>query len=179
MGQFKEKVTEHFFLYIFNTKKETESTKAFKDRYESIFKINYNEAFKILQDKIWVILFNKLAKMDKAEDLKKYIDTIAKLDTGKMKKDPYSLIFFTLKGIQSEKTFREYYEPILRFNSKEAVKYLEKDLWQILYDLSRQAKDKDDMLKQLSPLVSLDINRALEMIKNVNPEKHEMLMMMK
>jgi len=56
---------------------------------------------------------------------------------------------------------------------------MEKDLWQTLYDLSREAKDRDDLITHLSPLISLDINRSLEMIKSVNPEKHELLMMMK
>ncbi|WP_455140949.1 hypothetical protein [Candidatus Hodarchaeum mangrovi] len=179
MGQFKEKVAEHFYLYIFTSKKEIENPKGFKDRYEPIFKIKENEALKLLLDKIWTKLYNNLIKFDDPDHLKKHIELIAKFDVDKIKKDPFSFIFFTLKGIQSEKTFREYYEPIIRFNSKEIVKYMEKDLWQILYDLSRQAKDRDDMIKHLSPLINLDINRALEMIKSVNPEKHELLLMMK
>jgi len=179
MGQFKEKVTEHFYLYIFTSIKEIENSKAFKDRYESIFKIKENEALKLLLNKIWIKLFNKIIKFDNPDDLKKHIDPIARLDVDKIKKDPYSFIFFTLKGIQSEKTFREYYESIIRFNTKEIVKYMEKDLWQTLYDLSREAKDRDDLITHLSPLISLDINRSLEMIKSVNPEKHELLMMMK
>jgi hypothetical protein len=179
MGKFDEKVREHFWMLISSSMGDIGDEEAFKERYSPVFKINTKEAFKLVEDHVWTILYSVTRKTKDPTELRTKLEPVAQFDKGKVKEHIWNILIFSLGENREKDAFREQFEPVLKINSKEAYKLVEDRVWKIFYSVASKIKDPTELRNKLEQVVQIDVKPAAEMIKEVNPEKHKLLLIYK
>lgn len=151
----------------------------FKERYSPVFKINTKEAFNLVEDHVWTILHSIVRKTKDPNELRTKLDPVVQFDKGKVKEHIWSILVFSFGENRDKAVFREYFEPVFKINSKEAYKLVEDRLWTIFYSVAHKIKDPSELRNKLEPVIQIDVKPAAEMIKEVNPEKHKLLLIYK
>ncbi len=179
MGKYKEKVREHFWLFVCRTMGNIKDEHSFKKNFEPVFKINTKEAFTLIEDHVWTIIYSSISEARNPVDLKRELEAVLQFDIGKTKEHLWKILLFSVSKSRGEETFRELFEPILRINSKEAYKLGKDRVWSILFSIARKLKEPKELSEKLHPLVEIEVKPAAQMIKEDNPEKYKMLLIYK
>ncbi|MHA1236414.1 MAG: hypothetical protein ACTSQ9_01995 [Candidatus Hodarchaeales archaeon] len=179
MGEYEEKITKHFWMSVCSSINETSDVKAYKEKFEPVFKIKTDKAILLVEDRLWSVLFSLTRKITDPDVLHKQLGSIVKIDTGKVRENIWKLLILSMSGSCDENTFREHFEPIFKIDIKKAILLVEDHLWAALYSLTKKIQDPDELSRQFKPLAQLNINRAAETIKEDNPEKHKFLQIYK
>jgi len=179
MGEYEEKITKHFWILICSSVDNISDVKAYREKFEPLFKIKTDNAIKLVENRLWSVIYSLTRKTHDPDVLNKQLGTIIKIDTGKVKENIWKMIILSVSESCDETTFREHFEPIFKIDSKKAIVLVEDHLWAALYSLTKKIQDPDELSKKVDPLAQLDINLAAEMIKEDNPEKHKFLQIYK
>ena len=179
MGEYQEKITKHFWMLFCSSINEISDVKAYKEKFEPVFKIKTDKAIVLVEDRLWSVLYSLTRKITDPDVLNKKLGSIIKIDTGKVRDDIWKLLILSVSGSCDENTFREHFEPIFKINTKKAISLVEDHLWTALYSLTKKIQDPEELSKRFETLAQLDINRAAEVIKQINPEKYKFLQIYK
>jgi hypothetical protein len=179
MGEYKEKVRKHFWMLIASSMDEIGSEEAFREKLEPVFKIRSDNAIKLVEDRLWTVLYSLTRRIKDPDELHKDLGSVVQIDSGKVKSNIWKLIILAVGENCDQKSFREHFEPIFKINTKKAVELVDDHLWAAFYSFTRKTKDPDELNKRFQPLVQIDVNRAAEAIKQINPEKYKFLQIYK
>ena len=179
MGQFEDKIKEHFWMLVCSSIGDIGDEEAFKGKYEQVFKINSKEAYKIAEDHVWTVLHSIISKTKDPNELRNKLEPVLQIDTKKTKDHIWEILTFTFGDNRNQEVFRTKFEPILKINSKEALKLVEDKVWTIIYSITRKINDPLELSRKLEQVVQIDVKPAAEMIKENNPEKYELLLIYK
>ncbi len=160
-------------------KSEISDKEAFRDKLEPVFKIKSKEAIKLLEKPLWSKLYSLTREIKNPDELRKQLEQIAKIDTGRVREHIWKILIFSMSDTCDEETFRENFEPLFKIDSEKAVSLVEDHLWTILYSLSKKIQDPEELSKKFEQILQIDVNRAAEAIKEVDPEKHKFLQLYK
>jgi hypothetical protein len=175
MGEYREKIEKNFWMMLCSSKIEIAGQEEYRRKFEPVFKIKADGAVKLIVTPLWSRLFSWTRSTSDPKELRKKFETVSKIDTGKVKEHIWKILLFSVSDKFNESTFREYFEPIINIDSKKAVKLFEDDLWTKLYALSKKTQDPKELSKQFEPIAQIDVKRAAEAIKEVDPEKYKFL----
>ncbi len=186
MGQFKEKIKEHFWMLVSSSVSDVggegdriQDENAFKDKFQSAFIVNAKEAMNLVDNHIWKIIYSDVCQSQDPNELMKKLNVIFQVDVGKLKEHIWNILLFSVSKTRDEKTFRQIFEPIFKINPKEAIKLVEDHLWKIVYSEVCQIQDSNELRKKLDPIIDIDTKNAAEIIKRDRPEKYELLLVYK
>jgi hypothetical protein len=179
LGEYKEKIKKHFWMLVSSTIDEIRSVKAYREKFEPVFKIKSNKVIKLVEDPLWSKVYSLTRNNKDPDVLRKNLGPIVQIDIGKARDHIWHLLIFSVSDPCDERTFREHFEPIFRFNAKKAIKLVEDHLWSTLYSLTKETQDPEELNKLFEPLLKIDVKKAAEAIKEVNPEKYKFLQIFK
>ena len=179
MGEYKTKVRKHFWMLICSSIDEISSEEAFREKLEPVFKIRSDKAIKLVEDRLWTVLFSLTRQIKDPIELHKELGSVVQIDSGKVKDNIWKLIILAVGENCDQKSFREHFEPLFKINNQKAVELVDDHLWRAFYSLTKKTKDPDELNQRFEKFVQIDINRAAEAIKKINPEKHKFLQIYK
>ncbi len=179
MGDYKEKIQKHFWMLVCSSISKMDDKETYREKYEPVFKIKSKEAFKLVEDPFWSTLYSLTRDIQDPNELRKQLEPVVQIDVGKVREHIWKLLIFSAGETCNKNTFRENFEPIFKINSNEAVNLVADHLWTALYSLTRKIQEPKELMKELEPIVQIDVKRAAETIKEDNPEKYEFLQIYK
>lgn len=179
MGEYQEKIEKQLWIMLCSSRLEIDNKQAYRKTLEPIFKIKSKEAVKLVETPLWSKLFSITRDVRDPNELRKQLETLAKIDPGQAIEHFWKIMKVTVTETCDERSFRKYFEPIFKINSKKAVILFEDHLWTSLYAMTKKIQDPKELSKKFEPLVQIDVNRAAEMIKDVDPEKYQFLQLYK
>ena len=179
MGEYQEKITKHFWMLVCSSIDEISDVKAYREKFEPVFKIKTDKAIELVEDRLWSVLYSLTKKIQDPDALNKQLGSIIKIDTGKVKDNFWNLLILVVGGSCDEDTFRENFEPIFKIDTKKAIELVDNHVWSAFYTLTKRTQDPEELNKKFAPLTQLDTNRAAEAIKQIDPEKYKFLQIYK
>ncbi len=175
MGEYQEKVEKQLWIMLCSSKIDVGTKEAYRRRLEPIFKIKSKNAVKLIAAPLWAKLYSITREIRNPKELRAQFGALTNIDTGQVKEHIWKIMLLSVTDTCNERTFREYYEPLFKINSKKAVIVFADHLWTAFYSKTKKIQDPKELGEQFKPFVQIDVKRAAEAIKEVDPEKYQFL----
>ena len=82
----------------------------------------------------------------------------------KITKHFWMLVCSSIDEISDVKAYKEYFEPVFKIKTENAIKLVENRLWSALYSLTRKIQDPEELSKKLGSIVKIDTGKVKENI---------------
>jgi hypothetical protein len=179
MGEYQEKIKQHFMMLVCSSISEIDDAKAYREKYETAFKIKSKEVFKLVENQFWSRLYSLIKETRDPDELRKLLEPVVQIDTGKVRNHIWQLLLFSVSETRDKNTFRENYEPVFKINPKEAVDLVGDHVWTMLFAKTKKIQEPTDLQPELESMVQIEVKQAAEIIKEANPEKYKLLQVYK
>ena len=85
----------------------------------------------------------------------------------KITKHFWMLVCSSIDEISDVKAYKEYFEPVFKIKTDNAIKLVENRLWSALYSLTRKIQDPEELSKKLGSIVKIDTGKVKDNIWNL------------
>ncbi len=175
MGEYQEKVEKQLWTMLCSSKIDIGNKEAYRRVFKPIFKIKHKEAVKLVEAPLWSKLYSLTKEIRDPKELRSQFISLTKFNVGEVTEQIWNIMHLSVTKTCDERTFKELYKPLFKIDTKRAVKFFDDHLWVALYSITQKISDPEEMGKKLKSLVQLDVKRAAELIKEIDPEKHQFL----
>lgn len=179
MGKYDEKIQLHFWKLMHTSAKNIGSLDEFKETYEPILKVKVRDAWETVEDKFWVELFKLIQETKDPVKLNERLNSMISLNMNKVKENFWNLFVISAGSGFNQNSFRENYEQIFKINLLQAWELVNDHFWSKIQAITKKAMDAKDLYMKLDPMVKIDIKNAAEAIKADDPDKYDLLILLK
>jgi hypothetical protein len=175
MGEYQEKVEKQLWNMLCSSKIDIGSKEAFRRVFEPIFKIKHKEAVKLVEAPLWSKLYSITRETRDPKELRSQFISLTKFNVGEVTEQIWNIMHLSVTKPCDERAFKEIFGPLFKIDSKRTIKQFDDHLWSALYSIIKKIHDPEEMGKKLKILVQINVKRAAEIIKEIDPEKHQFL----